>query len=411
MNKESSLTLPPKKPEKDPFKSLLKAQGFSELREDKPLTSNQLIDNIAEKSGIVKTHLLPLQQVAHETQQIISFRPVDRMSTGLIEEGYPTKGFAIKGKSSNHGPQAGFICVDQNFSKLHTTLQNDKPKFQQQVEKYNASVQSCLNQGDAVAVNLSLSQARLGWLVSNKTIAVEKVQGKDDILKITSAGLEYKAEKKGDKFEISHNGKPLKVLADPKTNQPLTADYDLMFIAPKAEHLDLAKEDNLPVKRVHYSDVSETYKKRFREKEREEFTPGHFFAKEDETKGSSGQAIGNATPRIAKMIDKLNLATVGKNGNPVVHHNADSGSPATDTASNYPITVFMPEGMVGYETVHIIENADQLAVFVKHAKTHGFSVPTNPKWERKVSQARSLSFEEASRNLSTFLQARKTSTN
>ena len=113
----------------------------------------------------------------------------------------------------------------------------------------------------------------------------------------------------------------------------------------------------------------------------------------------------------SKMIDKLNLATVEKNGNPVVHHNADSGSPATDTASNYPITVFMPEDMAGYGTIHIIENADQFAVFVKHAKTHGFYVPTNPKWERKVSQAGNPGFEEASRKLSTFLQARKISTN
>ncbi|NOH73232.1 hypothetical protein F0225_18105 [Vibrio pectenicida] len=110
------------------------------------------------------------------------------------------------------------------------------------------------------------------------------------------------------------------------------------------------------------------------------------------------------------MIDKLNLVTVGKSGNPVVHHNADSGSPATDTASNYPITVFMPENIAGYDTIHIIENADQLAEFVKQAKTHGFSVPTNPRWERKVSQARSLSFDEASRKISNFLQTRKIST-
>ncbi|NOH73233.1 hypothetical protein F0225_18110 [Vibrio pectenicida] len=299
-NKAVSLSSIPKKPEKDPSKPLLKAQGFNEQAEVKPLTSNQLIEKIAEKTGIVKTHLLPLQQVARETQQIISFRPVDRMSTGLIEEGYPTKGFTIKGKSSNHGPQAGFICVDQNFSKLHVTLQNDRQNRQKQVEKYNMSVQDCLRKRDAVEVNLSLSPARLNWLASDQAIVVKKVHGNDDILKIFSAGFEYKAEKNGDKFDISCNGEPLKVLADPKTNQPLTADYDLMFIAPKAEHLDLAKDDNLPVKRVHFSDVSTMYKVRFKEKEGEDFTPKQFFAKEDETKGSFGQAIGNATPRITK---------------------------------------------------------------------------------------------------------------
>lgn len=404
-NKVNSVHLTTQKTEKNLSPSEIKVKDLSRASVSKSFTSAQLIEKISKKTGIVKTHLIPILQIAKETQQIISFRPVDRMSTGLIEEGYPTKGFAIKGKSSNHGPQSGFICVDQNFSKLHVMLKSDEANRQKQITKYNASVQECLLNGDAVAVNLILTQARLNWLENNQII--EKKEEDNHILKIISEGLEYTAMKNGDKFEISYGGQPLKVLADPRTQQPFTADYDLMFIAPKTEHLDLASDDKLPVTRVHYSEVSETYKRRYKDKEGEEFTPKLFFKNEKGARGGFGQEVGNATPRIIRMIDKLNYALVGKNGNPVVHHNADSGSPATNPAFNYPITIFMPEKLVDYDSINIIENAEQFAEFVKQAKSHGFFVPTNTKWERKISQARSSSFGQSSLVIRNLLQNRR----
>ncbi|MBU2897748.1 CyaA/EF/ExoY family adenylyl cyclase toxin [Vibrio hepatarius] len=411
-NKTNQLSSPHplmEKPNRDPSKPLIKACGSFSSIETGAAILDQLVNKVASKTGIVKRHFIPIQAVARKTQQIIAFRPVDPMSTGLIEEGYPTKGFAIKGKSSNHGPQAGLICVDQRFSKLHITLRDDDDMRRNQIIKYNESVEECLESGDAVSVSLTLSQKRFDWLENNRVFKVEQENNESGVFTLISEGLNYKAEKKGDYFEVSYKGEPLKVLADPVTRQPLTADYDLMFIAPKAENLDLAKDDNLPVKRVHFSDVSTMYKARFKEKEGEDFTPKQFFAKEDETKGSFGQAIGNATPRIAKMIDMLNAATVGKKGNPVVHHSTDSANPYTDTNSNYPITVFMPKGFAGYDSIHIIESAEEFAEFVKQAKTHGFAVPNNPKWERKVSQARSSSFEQASQAISQLLQTRKKS--
>lgn len=57
-----------------------------------------LVDSIRNKTGLACKHLLPLQHLANEINCIISFRPVDNLATGLIESGYPTKGFHIKGK-------------------------------------------------------------------------------------------------------------------------------------------------------------------------------------------------------------------------------------------------------------------------------------------------------------------------
>src|SRR5262249_7140386 len=48
---------------------------------------------------------------------IISSRQLGRVCTGLVREGYDTKGFRMKSKSCDFGPMAGFICVDERLHK------------------------------------------------------------------------------------------------------------------------------------------------------------------------------------------------------------------------------------------------------------------------------------------------------
>lgn len=62
------------------------------------------------QTGIVPSHLVPLQEIAAQTNSIIGVRPVETVAIGLIEAGHPTKNFHIKGKSANWGPQAGLIA-------------------------------------------------------------------------------------------------------------------------------------------------------------------------------------------------------------------------------------------------------------------------------------------------------------
>ncbi|AVI67740.1 adenylate cyclase [Shewanella sp. WE21] len=358
------------------------------------------INAIGCKTGIVKAHLLPLQKVAADTQQIIAFRHVDGMSTGLIESGHPTKGFLIKGKSANHGPQAGNICFNQELSKLHNIKLSNVSEFYAQVNKYNKSVIECVKSGAAKVVKLSVSEQRLDFLKQQGIISYPSVSSS---FIISSNGLEYVAIKnENGSYDINFKGEPLNVLADPKSEIPLTADYDLMFIAPETEKLELENADKLPVKMIHFDSVSEVYKKNYARHTSKDFTPKEFFKKEEETKGSYGEEIGNATPRIAKMIDVINQALVG-DGFPVVHHNADSGSPATDPNTNYPITVFMPKGFSGYDSIHIIDNADKLKEFIQHAKDYGFHVPINPKWEANVAAVKKTSFHQAARVVSQML--------
>ncbi|MFM5023483.1 anthrax toxin-like adenylyl cyclase domain-containing protein, partial [Aeromonas rivipollensis] len=85
--------------------------------------------------GIPPEHALRMQAVAKEKDTVFGIRPVEGMVTTLIEEGYPTKGFSVKGKSANWGPQAGFICVDQLLSKRENRDAAEIDKLNQAVAK------------------------------------------------------------------------------------------------------------------------------------------------------------------------------------------------------------------------------------------------------------------------------------
>ena len=50
-------------------------------------------------------------------KEIIIFRSTGRWSLRWLERGHPSKNFHLKGKSSDWGPQAGFVPLNGRFSK------------------------------------------------------------------------------------------------------------------------------------------------------------------------------------------------------------------------------------------------------------------------------------------------------
>ena len=64
-----------------------------------------LADSLKKDTGIVGSHLVPLQKMAAETRTVIGIRAVDKLATQLIDDGYPTKNLHVKGKSASWGPQ------------------------------------------------------------------------------------------------------------------------------------------------------------------------------------------------------------------------------------------------------------------------------------------------------------------
>jgi hypothetical protein len=350
-----------------------------------------LVERVRHETGIVPAHLLKLQEVAQTHRCVIGIRPVEPIATSLIESGHPTKGFHIKGKSANWGPQAAFICVDQRWSKLENNAER--------VAKFNGQVEHCLRDGYAKKVPLAVSGARLDELLGMGMIDHIQYDAQRHPVAFEAkapSGKVYAFEAKpisdgdGLRYAITHDGQPIDVLAPPKPDaKPLTADYDLFMIAPRME--DLGPEDNVPVADVAHS----VFKARL-----DRYTapiPDALKAAYDDPAvfyGGEDPEIGNASPRIRAMIPILNQALVG-DGEPVIHHSADAASPAADPAANYPATFTLPEPIGRFEEICIVHDKDELAELVASAKKQGFHVPLNPLWEPEVTSVRREAFTQA----------------
>ena len=360
-------------------------------------------ERIREQTGIVPSHLVPLQEIAAQTNSIIGVRPVETVATGLIDAGHPTKNFHIKGKSANWGPQAGLICTDQAFSKL----EKFKHEAPEKLNRANEQVADCIRKNDAVAIPLEISQNRLGELMRLGHIVELAPTEKDGILRFSAQGPSqqvYAFEGKrtspsADNYLISHKGKPIEVLAERAGGKALTADYDLHMVAP---HLgDYGAEDKLPVPDVAHSVLTRRINRyRHRHSDPETFqvpmqlradyeSVARFYQKEDPD-------LGNASARIKQMIELINHRLVG-NGEKVVHHNADSGSPATDVAANYPATFFLPTKLGRFDEICMIHDSKEMAELIRTAKDSGYHVPLNPLWEKEVVSIKRTGFTNALR--------------
>ena len=127
--------------------------------------------------GIARAHVAAFKRVARELGWFVIFRGVNAEATVLIEDNYPTKDMGIKGKSSDWGPQAGFICLNQFFSKIAAKGRAGVGA----IDDSNREVQYSLNHGYP-AVPLVVSDASLS---RNAKIRREGTRVEADIPKAT----------------------------------------------------------------------------------------------------------------------------------------------------------------------------------------------------------------------------------
>lgn len=377
----------------------LQAQVNNEKLLDTSPLSN-LINQVAPQTGIVKAHLEKLQQLALEKNCVIAIRPVDEMATQLIELGHPTKGFHIKGKSASWGPQAGLICVDQSLSKLAGTTD----EAQKKISKFTAQVKDCMRDRGrgkspyAVKVPLLLSQERLKELIAKEIISYDEGKGKITAQKPGDKDYTFDVTQKGESYAITYekikgnhgNDKTVYVLAPHEGSLPFTADYDLLFIAPSFEQF--GETDKPPITMFSYNQFKQKTHSLPLSNQKTELlklypNADHFYAKEN-------PEIGNASPRIKEIIGDINKKLGCHEGKEVVHHNADSSSPASDYSTNYPATIFLPKAIGEFKEINIINNDTELAKIIQTLKDNNFYVPINPLWEEKLLPIKSRKFSE-----------------
>ncbi len=274
---------------------------------DDALLGLEAVDSY-ENQGIPRDYLEKTQLVANIMDMVVAIRPVERICRTLIEEGVASKGLNIKGKSSNWGPMAGYIPLDQSFSKLAAIV--DPHIRQTQITLASALNDKAVQQGIEVE-QLSLSPTR--WeelcqlhLIENVTdIAHGSTTVRAVIFQSAPKGQPSQSFR-GTQQEDGHwliftgQGLPLKVI-------PKTADFDLFFAFIHLDQLELATLDK----------------------------PKPFDPR-----------LGIYSERVEELITQLNAAYDRGPDKEMVHHGTDVFNPATDMASNLPATVFIPQQML-----------------------------------------------------------------
>ncbi|WKY57504.1 CyaA/EF/ExoY family adenylyl cyclase toxin [Vibrio sp. SNU_ST1] len=333
-------------------------------------------DAAIEPSGIVPLHKDLIIQTAFQNNCIILVRPVNKLSTSLIAEGYATKDLHVKGKSSNWGPQSGFICCDQKFSKLFK-------KSPQEIVKFNSKVKESIRDRFAKPVPLLISNERLNSLIKDKMLhIVSKERG---IIHVTNHGkphhdfilypnammpfgdypIRYRNHQKNlmvmfknlpqlkhGYWVMTKNGESIEellVLAEFDSCVPLTADYDLFGVLPHLSSFSHSKPLNLKsAARVVSTALAQ---------------------KERRINDADLGRISSITRRVKTQINqKIGLRKV-------IHHGCELDNPVTEL--DYPITAFTP-----WNEVVGAENQGELEALIRDTIKLGYAFYANRLWSQ-----------------------------
>lgn len=344
--------------------------------------------------GIPVIHQQILANIANEENIIIGIRPVDPKSMSLIESGqYSSKNANVKGKSSDWGPHSGFIPVLQQFAKT---------SGRKQFDKYNHYVQDSLLKGHAVSIQLEISMQRIEELLKFGAISslgpvdnngfypsIVTIDGQKQVFWLKEN--EYTPNSMWKLyFQDGEKMVPFQVLGDPKTNKPLTADYDLFSVIYPFSELE------------HYLKVSEmpTWEEWKESVNYDELTPREkiFFHNEEEYNRYEGPDNKLTNKKLKQIKDKINHQLGREQGFELVHHGAEDVNPTSILSESFPITFFLPDNLKGKNkltgTVQsidtyfpmntqgsiIINDAEQLSNFQQLLINQGYRVPLNKKW-------------------------------
>ncbi|OQW95297.1 MAG: hypothetical protein BWK79_02935 [Beggiatoa sp. IS2] len=334
------------------------------------------------ENGMSLKDMEACQRVANKRNEVILFRSTGPWAKRWIERGYPTKGFHVKGKSSDWGPQAGFVPYLGEYSKVG----HDPAKAAEGTKQNDKGIAS----GHAAATPLVLTMEEIDMQVSRPEghplrRAIYRKDPAKRIAGLTNSRSAYVlyAQRSGDNrgFQFiaqftrskqgypicDQNGKPIMVMTTSEvgTDKPMTGDYDLFAICPtwgqygntvssdftykgtklkSGQHgqsqafyagqgLDSVLDTRLytgGMKQNDYFERLKAYEKRNPSPEKP--YPGRKYNAElkkfESEKFQEHADMGNITPRILQCVMDLNTE-MGAGGQKSVlrrvHHNAESG--------------------------------------------------------------------------------------
>ncbi|MFO4701058.1 anthrax toxin-like adenylyl cyclase domain-containing protein [Vibrio cholerae] len=349
--------------------------------------------------GIPSTDRKVIANIADEENLVIGIRAVDPNNRSLLESGlYSSKSLLIKSKSSDWGPHAGFIPVDQKYAKASARAQ---------VDRFNHYSDNAINSGAAVPVHLTIDDKRLKELQSgdNPLIPELEYSSETGMYYGVSNGVElhYQKDEQGLWMVfVVENGNttaptPLMVMGNPTSLKPMTADYDLFSVMTHISDYGAPDMFKMP---EPWAD----WKKSIKDPEKLDPKIKELFENEDLYNKVNNMHLGIISDRVIGLKDKINNRLGRNNGMELVHHGADDANPGAVINDNFPATYFVPKqylnddafgpgqgGLRDFFQVDengaiILQNVDDFANFHQLMTNVHFTGALNTKWSENYAQ-------------------------
>lgn len=349
--------------------------------------------------GIPSADRKAIASIADEENVVIGIRAVDPNNRSLLESGlYSSKSLLIKSKSSDWGPHAGFIPVDQKYAKASASAQ---------VERFNQYSDNAINSGAAVPVHLTIDDKRLKELQSGDKPLIPELEYSSEtgMYYGVSNGVELHYQKDDQGLWmvfVVENGNttaptPLMVMGNPTSRKPMTADYDLFSVMTHISDYGAPDMFKMP---EPWAD----WKKSIKDPEKLDPKIKELFENEDLYNKVNNMHLGIISDRVIGLKDKINDRLGRNNGMELVHHGADDANPGAVINDNFPATYFVPKqylnddafgpgqgGLRDFFQVDengaiILQNVDDFANFHQLMTNVHFTGALNTKWSENYAQ-------------------------
>lgn len=243
------------------------------------------------------------KRVSMRYNVVIGIRNPNPLGETLLREGYPSKNFHMKAKSSPTGPTAGFIAEKPIYSKVPASSYSKQSHY----------LASAVQKG-AKAIELRISKGRINELIKTGNL---NSHGCGHYSAKYPSGLQ-KFFIKDDGLVLDDKLNPVRVMTNPKesgsesaSSLPITADYDLFAIIPRTNQSINIRPLSTRPKLVKGNFNIDFLKPKALPGQSEDVNMGnvHFF----------GKTIINALNR--------EIVSEGYRGGKLVWHNDETGNP------------------------------------------------------------------------------------
>lgn len=392
------------------------------------------------QNGMIRSDMEAAVRAANWLDEVIIFRSTGPWSQRWIERRYPTKNFHVKGKSSDWGPQSGFIPYLGMYSKVGAdrdkaskgTAANDhgiKDRYASKVQlaltleelRLQADKPEEIPSRKAVESMTPIPDSRDFLLIAlrsgdRKKFAFRAVWSGGTVYHIfvlpDSAGSDMRRL-------MFEKGTPLEVMTSTESgadNKPMTGDYDLMAVCPRwgnygsksvvAISKPALQFKGKPANPIAFPAGSQLDGVLDMSTNTGAIPVGGNLKSNYQGLGA-GQAgrdehpdLGNVTPRILRCINRLNIEMGNAGALRRVHHNAESHrnhlfgaltGADMDAGDGLPLTVFQPLSLAlrnsptnQYSTVSTLESLAEFRVYSTQLNDAGYFVPRNWTWGMSV---------------------------